>query len=170
MGHEIALKRTSRFLISTLDCSLMFPWQDAVENMSVMTQGDWAVCKSTRRPRSGLAVKVGKHLLVCVCTLQKCVALSSGEAEFPAQVATISEGCTVQKLCSKCGLKLASASQCWSTAARGILTRVGTGKLRHKFAGARSGSSAHDWGTDTAIFHLRRRVVSELHCVSVEDV
>ena len=76
-------------------------------------------------------VKLGEHLLCFSSRLQKSVALSSGEAELSAQVGGITDALGIKHRFREFGIYLSVRSCCDSSAARGVLTRLGTGKLRH---------------------------------------
>ena len=43
----------------------------------------------------------------------------------------MAEGLSLQKLCVECGLHLSLHSLCDSSAARGIMNRSGTGRMKH---------------------------------------
>ena len=106
-------------------------WQSLPGTVVVRTDSDWAGCRVTRRGTSGLAVFLGEHLLFFASSFQKSVALSSGEAELGAQVAGVAEGSSLQKLCAEFGLHLSLHSLCDPSAARGIMNRSGTGRMKH---------------------------------------
>ena len=76
-------------------------------------------------------VKLGKHFLCFSSRLQKSVALSSGEAELSVQVRGITDALGIKHLFREFGMDLSVRSCFDSSAARGVLTRLGTGKLRH---------------------------------------
>ena len=71
-------------------------------------------------------MKLGEHVLCFSSKLQKSVALSSGEAELSAQVGGLTDVLGIKRLLREYGMNLSDSS-----AARSVLTRLGTGKLRH---------------------------------------
>ena len=110
---------------------ITFTWQPVPVELVVLTDSDWAGCKVTRRSTTGIVVKLGGHLLHFSSKLQKSIALSSGEAELSAQVCGLTDGLGMKNLFREFGLTLSLRSCCDSSAARGVLSRLGTGKLRH---------------------------------------
>ena len=85
----------------------------------------------TRRSTSGTALFFGSHLISFSSRLQKSVALSSGEAELTAQVSGLAEGLGIRSVLSELGVAVRVAGECDSSAARGVLSRIGSGKIRH---------------------------------------
>ena len=59
--------------------------------MVVLTDNEWASCKSTRRSNSGGWVFRCRHLLHHLCRVQTPVALSTGDAELYAQIRGLQE-------------------------------------------------------------------------------
>ena len=73
----------------------------------------------------------GAHLWQFASRLQKTVALSSREAELNAQVMGATEGLGVTQLCEEWHICSDLACFCDSSAARGIASRAGVGKMKH---------------------------------------
>ena len=91
-GDEALLKRIARYLIHTREARTLFQWQDAnVDQITVITDSDWATCPATRRSRSGGAVFWGTHCVQHWCKAQDRIARSSGEADIKACCKAISE-------------------------------------------------------------------------------
>ena len=130
-GDEKLIKRVCRYLRRHPACVIQYKWQSLPGTVVVRTDSDSAGCRVTRRSTSGLAVFLGEHLLYFASRFQKSVALSSGEAELGAQVAGVAECLSLQKLCAELGLHLSLHSLCDSSAARGIMNRSGTGRMKH---------------------------------------
>ena len=130
-GDEKPLKRMLRYLQGEPLVGIVFRWQPRPSQLVVLTDSDWAGCKVTRRSTTGIVVKLGEHLLCFSSKLQKSVALSSGEAELSAQVGGLTDVLGIKHLFREFGMNLSVRSCCDSSAARGVLTRLGTGKLRH---------------------------------------
>ena len=131
VGDEVVLKRVLRYLKLHPVCSILHRWQEPPAQITVLTDSDWAGCHETRRSVSGIAVMHGRHMLSTHSRLQKSVALSSGEAELNAQVSGIIEALGVVHLLFEMHRPMKLVSRCDSSAARGILQRVGVGKLKH---------------------------------------
>ena len=74
---------------------------------------------------------IGTHLLKCWSSTQAGVAMSSGEAEFYGAVRGASAGLGMKALYTDIGYKLPLRLWTDSSAAIGIASRQGLGKLRH---------------------------------------
>ena len=131
IGDEVRLKRVIRYLKGHPSCVIVHVWQGYPTAVTATADSDWAGCRITRRSVSGIVVTVGGHVIATHSRLQKAVALSSGEAELNAQVSGIIEGMGVVNLLAEWGSPLRLVSRCDSSAARGILQRVGVGKMKH---------------------------------------
>ena len=83
-----------------------FPWQrDA--GLSVYVDTDFAGCYVTRKSTSGGVLYRGAHTVKHWSTTQKCITLSSGEAELSGVVKGVAEGLGAQALAADTGLDLA---------------------------------------------------------------
>ena len=131
VGDEIKLKRVIRYLKSHPRCRLSYEYQEPPRDICVLSDSDWAGDVKTRRSTSGMMILLGRHLLHFASRLQKTVALSSGEAELNAQVLGLTEGLGVSSLCREWGLPSTVSCFCDSSAARGIASRVGVGRMKH---------------------------------------
>ena len=86
----------------------------------------------TRRSTSGLVVKFGQHTVLTASSTQVPIALSSGEAEFYGAVKASSRLIGMGRLLEDLGAeKMKLEVLVDSNAARGVLSRRGTGKIRH---------------------------------------
>ena len=130
-GDEKLIKRVCRYLRRNPACVTQYKWQPLPGTVVVRTDSEWAGCRVTRRSASGLEVFLSEYLLYLASRFQKSVALSSGEAELGAQVAGVTEGLSLQKLCAEFGLHMSLHNLCDSSAARGIMNRSGTGRMKH---------------------------------------
>ena len=130
-GDEKGIKRLIRYLAGSPRCVYVYRYQTEPTVIDVMSDSDWAGCRATRRSTSGGAVLHGSHLLLHWSKMQSNVALSSGEAELSAQVKGVSEGLCVRNVAKDLGVELRLRTHADSSAARGILNRVGVGKLKH---------------------------------------
>ena len=100
--------------------------------MTVLTDSDWASCKTTRKSVSSLSERFGSHLLDASCAKQSVVALSSGEAEFYAITRGAAAGRMTKQIWDKLGFPgLPLVIRTDSSAAKGIATRKGVGKVKH---------------------------------------
>ena len=138
-GDEKPLKRVLRYLQGEPRVGIAFRWQPRPTQLVVLTD-DWAGCKVTRRSTTGIVVKLGELLLCFSSKLQKSVALSSGEAELSAQVGGLTDVLGIEHLFRAFGMNLSVRSCCDSSAARGVLTRLGTGNCDTWSSSTSSGS------------------------------
>ena len=125
-----ALKRLGRYLLGHKRLVWMYPFQRA-EGIDVYSDTDWSGCPRTRKSTSGGVVMVGSHCIRTWSSTQPSVTLSSGEAEFYGLVKASGAGLGHQSLLRDLGLEMPLCVWTDSTAALGIATRSGLGKLRH---------------------------------------
>ena len=129
-GSWSALKRLCRYLVGLPRLVYSFNWQ-VVDAIDVYTDTDWAGCPRTRKSTSGGCVLMGRHALKSWSTTQSSVALSSGEAEFNGVVRGSGIALGMQILLKDLGHELPVRVWTDSSAAIGVCTRQGLGKLRH---------------------------------------
>jgi hypothetical protein len=108
----------------------VYRWQTA-RSIEVYTDTDWAGCPRTRKSTSGGCVFLGSHTIKSWSSTQTNVALSSGEAEFNGVVRGSGIGLGYQSLLRDLGHELPVRVWTDSSAALGICSRQGLGKLRH---------------------------------------
>ena len=75
--------------------------------------------------------RYGSHKLDCSVAKQSLVALSSGEAEFYGTVRTVATPKQTAQILEQSGMKAEVTIASGGSAARGICTRKGSGKVRH---------------------------------------
>ena len=92
---------------------------------------DWAGCPKTRKSTSGGVILLGEHILKTYSSTQPTVSLSSGEAEFYGVVRASGAALGQQSLFADLNVPLNVRVWTDSSAAMGICTRQGLGKLRH---------------------------------------
>ena len=125
-----ALKRVCRFLNGHSRLVYTFPRQRA-EGIDVYSDTDWAGCPRTRKSTSGGCVLLGQHAVKHWSSTQASTALSSGEAEFNGVVRAAGQGLGYQALLHDLGVDAPLRVWTDSSAAVGICSRQGLGKLRH---------------------------------------
>ena len=108
-----------------------FPFQQA-EGIDVYSDTDWSDCLRTRRSASGGCVMVGKHCILTWSFTQPLVILSPGEAEFYGLVKAAGTGLGHQSLMRDIGLELPVCVWTDFSAALGIASRSGLGRLGHR--------------------------------------
>ena len=127
---EAALKRLGRYLLGHKRLVYRYDFQRA-EGIEVYSDTDWSGCPRTRRSTSGGCIMVGSHCLRTWSSTQASVTLSSGEAEYYGLVKAAGAGLGHQSLMLDLGLQLPVRVWTDSSAALGIASRSGLGKLRH---------------------------------------
>ncbi len=125
-----ALKRICRYLNRAPRLVYEFK-QQSVSHVDVYTDTDWAGCPRTRKSTSGGCVMFGQHAVKHWSSTQASVSLSSGEAEFAGVIRGAGQGLGYQALLSDLGVEVPLRVWTDSSAAIGICTRQGLGKLRH---------------------------------------
>ena len=126
-----ALKRLARYLLGRPRLVLHYAWQSCPKDIEVYTDSDWAGCVRTRKSTSGGVAMRGAHVLKTWCGTQATVALSSAEAELVSLVRGAAEGLGLQSLAGDLGHEARLRVRVDSSAAIGICSRTGVGKVRH---------------------------------------
>ena len=124
------LKRLTRFLCGLPRLVYLFPWQ-SVDAIDVYVDTDWAGCARTRKSTSGGCAMLGGHMIKSWSSTQPGVTLSSGEAELCGVIRGSGMGLGFQSLMADLGHSLPLRVWTDSSAAIGICTRQGLGKMRH---------------------------------------
>ncbi len=125
-----AMKRLCRYLNAAQRLVYEFK-QQSVSSIDVYTDTDWAGCPKTRKSTSGGCVMMGRHAVKHWASTQASVTLSSGEAEFAGVIRGAGQGLGYQALLKDLGIELPLRVWTDSSAAIGICSRQGLGKLRH---------------------------------------
>lgn len=79
--HWLALKRILRYLAGTLNYCLCFYRSNNLD-ITAYADADWANCIVDRKSYTGFLVKLGRNVINWESRKQRCVALSSTEAEY----------------------------------------------------------------------------------------
>ena len=97
------------------------------------TDTDFGGCQKTRKSTSGGIIRHGKHIIKSWSTNQAVVALSSGEAEYYGMVKGASGAIGATELCRDLGVEFDGKIKVKTdaSAAIGIASRLGVGKVRH---------------------------------------
>ena len=126
-----ALRRIGRYLAGAPRAVQILEWQSTPVGLSAYVDSDWAGDKKTCKSTSGGMIFRGMHLLKSWSTNQQIVALSSGEAELYASVKGAAQTLGMISMGVDFGEELTGTVYSDSSAALGILTRSGLGKVRH---------------------------------------
>lgn len=130
-GDCTILRRLGRHLHGKPRFQQLHEWQESQRTLKVFSDADWAGCKSTRKPTSGVCLVLGTHVTKGWSKTQSLIALSSGESELYATLRTAAEALGVMSMMTDLGSSI--KGEVWSdaSAALGIIHRVGLGKSRH---------------------------------------
>ena len=110
--------------------------QEAVSELDVYSDANWAGCKATRRSTSGGVIMRGQHLIKTWSKNQNSVSLSSAESEFHATLKAAVEGLGMITMASGFGDDYRVRLHVDASAALGVIQRKGVGKIRHLHAGS----------------------------------
>ncbi len=125
-----ALTRPCRYLVGLPRMIFHYRWQ-TVEHVDVYTDTDWAGCPGTRKNTSGGCAVLEANPIKTWLSTQSSVALSSGEAKSNGVVRGAGVGLGYQSFLQDLGIHVGLRVWTDSSAAIGICTRQGLGKLRH---------------------------------------
>ena len=130
-----ALKRLVRYLVYRPRVVVCFDRQARQDTIDGYSDADWAGCPNSRKSTSSSYLMVGSHLLASSSTTQTVVATSSGESEFYAAVKTASRVIGGAAMAKDLALVLDPGVMIDASAAKGIASRRGVGKVRHLHVG-----------------------------------
>ena len=102
--------------------------------MGLYTDSDWGGCRRTRKSTTGGVIMRGPHCIKSWSVTEGPIALSSAEAEYYAMVDGVIKAMGVQTMCEEVGvngIKGPLVLHTDSSAAKGIASRRGLGKVRH---------------------------------------
>ena len=99
--------------------------------LDVASDSDWAGCLTTRKSTSCTVISLGRHCIKAHSSTQEVISLSSGEAEYYALVKAASMGIGMRNLAADLGCTLEMRLGTDSSAAKGMASRRGAGKVRH---------------------------------------
>ena len=108
----------------------LYPWQETDKLVGFSDTG-FAGCRVTRRSTRGGIAMVGQHCVKSWSTTQSVLTLSSGEAELVGLAKGVSYALGMKSLCKDLGVKVDVEVRADATAAIGMASRRGTGKVRH---------------------------------------
>ena len=108
-----------------------FKRQSSTKFLDVWVDTDFAGCLSTRKSTSGGLITIGDHVIKSWSNTQSVIALSSGEAEYYGMVKGASMALGVRSMLGDLGVSLQIRLRTDASAAKGIATRRGLGKVRH---------------------------------------
>ena len=143
VGSLKMLKHLILYLSGTVDHALGFatpvPGSGLIARSKVgahvlelFTDSDWSGCRETRRSTSSNVILFNKHVIASASRTQKTISLSSCEAEYRAYVSGLADMIFVHAALSfLLDVDIERHTFLDSSAARGLLSRQGVGKVRH---------------------------------------
>ena len=129
--HPLQVVRVARYVLHHRGETWLFNYQANSKTLYVYTDTDWAADELTRKSVSCTVERYGSHMFDCSVAKQSLVALSSGEAEFYGIVTTVATSKQSSQVLEQIGVQAEVTIASDSSAARGICTRTGSGKVRH---------------------------------------
>ena len=100
--------------------------------LEIYSDADWAADRNTRRSVSGSGIFFGGCLIYSSSRTQKIVSLSSAESETYAAASAVMDAILIRTiLCWVLQIRILMYLYLDSSAARGVLSRRGVGRLRH---------------------------------------
>ena len=129
--HWARLHRLARYLWRYPEETWLFSYQDQPKKLELLADSDWAADRETRRSVSCLVERLGNHILEVSVAKQTVVALSSGESEFYAIVRAAAHGMQTRQLLGTVGVDAELEVLSDSSAGKAVVTRTGSGKIRH---------------------------------------
>ena len=127
----LLMKRIGRYLVGAPRVVYTYEWQSMPTVLDGYSDSDWAGCQSTRRSTSGGAIMQGGHCMKTWSSTQATVALSSAKAELYALLKTATQTLGLITLARDLGVEVTARVHTDASAALGIVSRQGLGKLRH---------------------------------------
>jgi hypothetical protein len=109
----------------------MYKYQGPVEHVTVCTDTDYAGCHRTRKSTSGGVLMHGSHVVKSWSSTQNIVSLSTGEAEYYGLVKGAAQAIGLQSMLRDINVHLKVKVKTDASAAKGIATRRGIGRVRH---------------------------------------
>ena len=127
----VSAKRLGRYLIDKTRSVLHFGDQEYQTGVTVWSDTDFAGCRNERKSTSGGVIMFGGHCLKSWSLTQKVIASSSGEAQYYGLVKSGSQGLGIRGLLGDLGVERTVVLNIGASAAIGIASRRGLGKVRH---------------------------------------
>ena len=130
---SIALKRLGRYLVGRTRMVHKFEYQGPNPGILGWSDSDWAGSGSdcSRKSTSGGVIMIGNHVVKTWASTQSTYALSSGEAEYYALVKCSSVAIGMKSMMKDFGITTSIRVNTDASAAIGIASRRGLGRIRH---------------------------------------
>ena len=127
----VTLKHLGRYLVHAPRLQQRMYRQVQPGMLTAYADSDHAGCKVSRKSTSSSVLMLGEHMIKLSSTTQGVLSLSSAEAEWFAMVKTSCMAIGTQSACKDLGVDVGIELHTDSSAAKGIGSRRGVGKVRH---------------------------------------
>ena len=131
---EARMKHLARYIHTHPQVVWIFEQQDWIDEFTIITDADWATDADTRRSVDCVHIFLGGHLLETSTSTQHFIALSTAESEFYGIIRGAARGLQLRELLMEMGLKMKVRVRTDSPAAKGVVKRSGSGKMKHMAA------------------------------------
>ena len=128
---ESRLIRLLRYLRGFPKMALLMKKGSGIDKIRGFVDSDFAGCRRTRRSTSGGCLLWGSSMIRWWSKTQPTIALSTGETELGAMAKGMVEGIGLSSILADFGVKAEFEVHSDATAAIGIASRQGLGKIRH---------------------------------------
>ena len=128
---QLQVVRVARYVLQHPGETWLFNYRADPKTLYVYTDTDWAVDELTRKSVSCTVERYGSHMIDRSVAKKSLVALSSGEAEFYGIVRAVATSKQTSHVMELIGVQVEVTIASDSSAARGICTKTGSGKVRH---------------------------------------
>ena len=125
-------KYLARYIYTHPQVVCIFEQQDWVDEITIITDADWATDADTGRSVDCVHIFLGGHLLET--STQHFIALSTVESEFYGIIRGAACGLQLRELLMERGMKMKVRVRTDSSAAKGVVKRSGSGKMKHMAA------------------------------------
>ena len=125
------LKHLARYLKGTQQYGVYLAPGGDLSEIEVRTDSDWAGDKRSRKSTSSAHILLAGALIGSFSRTQTVIAMASGESEYYAAVSGACEGILIRSVLSFLGIDCRLKVRLDSSAARGICSRQGVGRVRH---------------------------------------
>ena len=125
------LKRLGRYLVGSPRVIIRYKWQSNARQITAWTDTDYAGCLRTRKSISGGVAMIGCHCIKTWSSTQDIIALPSGEAEYYGLVRGASQAIGIRSMLYDMGVEADIEINTDASAAKGIASRKGVGRVRH---------------------------------------
>ena len=131
---EARMKHLARYIHTHPQVVWIFEQQDWIDELTIIMDADWATDADTRRSVDSVHIFLGGHLLETSTSTQHFIALSTAESEFYGIIRGAACGLQLRELLMEMGLKMKVRVRTDSSAAKGVVKRSGSGKMKHMAA------------------------------------